>query len=37
IEQHFLVTQDWGMGSAIAVVLIVAMAIVMYATRRIMK
>lgn len=37
IEQHFLVTQDWGMGSAIAVVLIIAMAVVMYATRKIMK
>lgn len=32
IEQHFLVTQDWGMGSAIAVVLIIVMAIVMIAT-----
>jgi spermidine/putrescine transport system permease protein len=25
IEQHFLVTQDWGMGSVIAVFLIIAM------------
>ncbi|WEK53683.1 MAG: ABC transporter permease [Candidatus Cohnella colombiensis] len=32
IEQHFLVTQDWGMGSAIAVVLIIAMAIIMILT-----
>ena len=32
IEQHFLVTQDWGMGSAIAVVLIIAMAIIMIVT-----
>lgn len=32
IEQHFLVTQDWGMGSAIAVVLIIAMAVIMIAT-----
>lgn len=31
IEQHFLVTQDWGMGSTIAVVLIVAMGIIMFA------
>lgn len=29
IEQHFLVTQDWGMGSTIAVFLIIAMAAVM--------
>ncbi|MFC5406663.1 ABC transporter permease [Cohnella soli] len=32
IEQHFLVTQDWGMGSAIAVLLIIVMAIMMIAT-----
>ncbi|MBA2871142.1 spermidine/putrescine transport system permease protein [Anoxybacillus calidus] len=32
IEQHFLVTQDWGMGSTIAVFLIIAMAIIMVAT-----
>lgn len=30
IEQHFLVTQDWGMGSMIAVFLIIAMAILMF-------
>ncbi|WP_407058270.1 ABC transporter permease [Tigheibacillus jepli] len=29
IEQHFLVTQDWGMGSTIAVFLIIAMFIIM--------
>lgn len=34
IEQHFLVTQDWGMGSAIAVVLIIAMAVIMILTGR---
>ena len=32
IEQHFLVTQDWGMGSTIGVVLIVAMLIIMLLT-----
>ncbi len=32
IEQHFLVTQNWGMGSTIAVFLIIAMAIVVIAT-----
>ena len=32
IEQHFLVTQNWGMGSTIGVVLIVAMLIVMLVT-----
>ncbi|MEG0288601.1 MAG: ABC transporter permease [Carnobacterium sp.] len=32
IEQHFLVTQDWGMGSTIGVVLIVAMLLIMLAT-----
>ena len=29
IEQHFLVTQDWGMGATIAVFLILMMAIIM--------
>lgn len=29
IEQHFLVTQDWGMGATIAVFLIIAMALLM--------
>jgi len=32
IEQHFLVTQDWGMGSTIAVFLILAMAAMMLLT-----
>jgi spermidine/putrescine transport system permease protein len=32
IEQHFLVTQDWGMGSTIAVFLIIAMAVIMFLT-----
>jgi len=32
IEQHFLVTQDWGMGSTVAVFLIVAMAVIMFVT-----
>ncbi|MDR1568835.1 MAG: ABC transporter permease [Streptococcaceae bacterium] len=33
IEEHFLVTQNWGMGSAIGVVLILAMLATMYLTR----
>ncbi len=32
IEQHFLVTQNWGMGSTIGVVLIIAMFIIMMLT-----
>lgn len=32
IEQHFLVTQNWGMGSAIGVLLIVAMIMIMLLT-----
>lgn len=32
IEEHFLVTQNWGMGSTIGVVLIVAMIVLMLAT-----
>ncbi len=32
IEQHFLVTQDWGMGSTIAVFLIIAMGLTMAVT-----
>ena len=32
IEQHFLVTQNWGMGSTIGVILIIAMFIVMSLT-----
>lgn len=33
IEQHFLVTQDWGMGATIAVFLILAMAFIMFITK----
>lgn len=33
IEQHFLVTQDWGMGATIAVFLILAMALIMIFTK----
>ena len=32
IEEHFLVTQNWGMGSTIGVVLIIAMFVVMFLT-----
>lgn len=32
IEEHFLVTQDWGMGSTIAVFLIIAMVLIMILT-----
>ncbi|KAB7704760.1 ABC transporter permease subunit [Bacillus aerolatus] len=32
IEQHFLITQDWGMGSAIAVFLIITMVVIMVVT-----
>ncbi|MGX1901259.1 ABC transporter permease [Thermolongibacillus altinsuensis] len=32
VEQHFLVTQDWGMGATIAVFLIIAMALIMIVT-----
>ncbi|CAH2716931.1 Spermidine/putrescine transport system permease protein PotB [Neobacillus rhizosphaerae] len=32
IEQHFLVTQDWGMGSTIAVFLIIIMVLIMLVT-----
>ena len=34
IEQHFLVTQDWGMGATIAVFLIIAMVLIMILTGR---
>jgi len=34
IEQHFLVTQDWGMGSTIAVFLVIAMVVFMLITGR---
>lgn len=33
VEQHFLVTQNWGMGSTIGVVLMISMVIVMFLTR----
>ncbi|MGT2846508.1 ABC transporter permease [Streptococcus massiliensis] len=33
IEQHFLTTQNWGMGSTIGVVLIVAMLLTMWLTK----
>ncbi|MGY3765793.1 ABC transporter permease [Vagococcus vulneris] len=32
IEQHFLVTQNWGMGSTIGVILIIAMIVIMLLT-----
>lgn len=32
IEEHFLTTQNWGMGSTIGVVLIIAMFIIMFMT-----
>ncbi|PRY83455.1 ABC transporter permease [Alkalibacterium olivapovliticus] len=34
IEQHFLVTQNWGMGSTMGIVLIIIMFAVMYLTRK---
>lgn len=33
IEQHFLTTQNWGMGSTIGVVLIATMLLIMWATK----
>lgn len=33
IEEHFMVTQNWGMGSTIGIVLVLAMALTMYLTR----
>lgn len=33
VEQHFMVTENWGMGSTIGVVLLIAMFLVMYITR----
>ena len=33
VEQHFLVTQNWGMGATIGVVLMVSMVLVMFLTR----
>ena len=32
IEEHFLTTQNWGMGSTIGMILIIAMFIVMFIT-----
>ncbi|WP_062353848.1 ABC transporter permease [Bacillus kwashiorkori] len=32
VEQHFLVTQDWGMGATIAVFLIIIMVVIMFLT-----
>ncbi|WP_163654540.1 ABC transporter permease [Listeria sp. PSOL-1] len=32
IEEHFLVTQDWGMGATIGVFLIIAMVLIMFLT-----
>ncbi|CZQ86776.1 ABC transporter permease [Trichococcus ilyis] len=32
VEQHFLVTQNWGMGSTIGVILIISMIAIMYLT-----
>lgn len=34
IEQHFLVTQNWGMGSTMGIVLIIIMFAVMFLTRK---
>ncbi len=33
VEEHFLTTQNWGMGSTVAVVLVVAMLLVMRMTK----
>lgn len=33
VEQHFLVTQNWGMGATIGVILLLSMLLVMYITR----
>ncbi len=33
VEEHFLITQNWGMGSTIAVVLVLAMLVVMGLTK----
>lgn len=33
VEEHFLTTQNWGMGSTIAIVLVLVMVIIMYFTR----
>lgn len=34
VEQHYLVTQDWGMGSVIGIVLIALMMVIMILTRK---
>lgn len=33
VEEHFLITQNWGMGSTIAIVLIAAMFLIMFLTK----
>lgn len=33
VEQHFLITQNWGMGSTIGVILILAMLVMMWLTK----
>ncbi|MEG2773715.1 MAG: ABC transporter permease, partial [Lactococcus sp.] len=33
VEEHFLTTQNWGMGSTIAIILVFAMMIIMLVTR----
>ncbi len=33
VEQHFLVTQNWGMGATIGVVLMISMVVIMFLTR----
>ncbi|GBG97201.1 ABC transporter permease [Lactococcus termiticola] len=33
VEEHFLTTQNWGMGSTIAIILVLAMVLIMYLTR----
>lgn len=33
VEEHFMVTQNWGMGATIGVVLMLAMAVILYLTR----
>lgn len=34
VEQHFLVTQNWGMGATIGVILLIVMVLVMFITRQ---
>ncbi|MCV5968851.1 ABC transporter permease, partial [Lactococcus petauri] len=33
VEEHFLTTHNWGMGSTIAIILVFAMMIIMLVTR----